>query len=600
MLADSAAAGSASSELVAAGLAHDSFGDLVRRLGLDRSETAVLALVAAVELDRARQLRCRELARDGRAERPTLGLLRSLDAHHGAGPGLHRTVAPGGLLDRAGLVEVEDEGPWAARQVGVPARVLRHLDDEMLPGVPDLPPGAELVPAAGPGVPDADMRMLLVAGADRWSRRTAVAARHPGRPLLVVATVEGIDLLALVREAVLLDAVLLLESDQSFAAPARRTLERAPVRLALSSRTEPALDTLPRRPWQEIRVETGMASERDWIRTVGRPGPTGVLLDHDQLVRVGLVLDGGPRRARTVTPRRTDADITAAVRRIASGQLDLMAQRTEPRYRWQDLVLPADQSAQLREFAARYRHRRTVYQDWGFRAGTGAGVIALFAGPSGTGKTMAAEVVAGDLGLDLYRVDLAAVVSKYIGETEKNLDQIFDAARAAAAVLLFDEADALFGRRTEVSDSHDRYANIEVSYLLQRLEHHDGCVVLTTNLKRNIDPAFVRRLSISVDFPPPGAELRRQLWRRQFSASVPTGELDLDLLAERFEITGGMIRSAAVTAAFLAADRGEPLEMPHLVSGLARELQKAGRLQSEADFEPYRTLAEVDRVEPVG
>jgi SpoVK/Ycf46/Vps4 family AAA+-type ATPase len=267
-----------------------------------------------------------------------------------------------------------------------------------------------------------------------------------------------------------------------------------------------------------------------------------------------------------------------------------VAVRIRPRRGWADLILPVEESAQLRELAARHRWRDTVYDRWRFSPLPSTGVVALFAGPSGTGKTLAAEVVAGELGLDLYKVDLSAVVSKYIGETEKNLERIFGAAAAGDLVLFFDEADALFGKRSEVSDAHDRYANIEVAYLLQRLETYDGLVVLATNLQRNIDPAFLRRISVAVDFVPPEEPERRLIWARAFPATAPVADVDVDFLARQFKITGGVISNAALGAAFLAAAEGSPITMRHAVLSVKREFQKLGRLRTEKEFDRYFDL----------
>ncbi len=229
-----------------------------------------------------------------------------------------------------------------------------------------------------------------------------------------------------------------------------------------------------------------------------------------------------------------------------------------------------------------------VYGEWGVGAGRPNGISALFAGPPGTGKTAAAEVVAGAIGLDLAVVDLATVVSKYIGETEENLDRVFDAAGAGNIVLLFDEADALFGKRTEVSDSHDRYANLEISYLLQRIERFDGLVVLTTNYFGNIDQAFLRRITVSVEFQLPTVEERRLIWQRYLGDGLPLAKgkaaVDVDRLAERFEIAGAAIRNATIGAAFLAADAGTAVTMDMVQHSLRREMRKMGRLVDESDF----------------
>lgn len=275
------------------------------------------------------------------------------------------------------------------------------------------------------------------------------------------------------------------------------------------------------------------------------------------------------------------------------GTLDSLARKVEPNYTWEDIVLPADRLDHLREVAAHIKHQGTVYSDWGFedKFSLGNGLNVLFTGSSGTGKTMAAEIIARDAGLDLYKIDLASVVSKYIGETEKNLGKIFNEAENSDAILLFDEADALFGKRSEVRDSHDRYANIEVNYLLQRVEEHDGTVVLTTNFVGNIDDAFQRRVHVTVDFPRPDRDSREAIWRTVFPEKTPVNELDIEFLST-FGITGGNIKNVALTAAFLAAEVGGPVEMEHVVRALRREFQKTGRLIDPGEFGEYREVIE--------
>ncbi|MGA5188964.1 ATP-binding protein [Streptomyces griseoincarnatus] len=288
-------------------------------------------------------------------------------------------------------------------------------------------------------------------------------------------------------------------------------------------------------------------------------------------------------------PVRPD-DVRAAVRAQNGAGLDRLARRVEPGVGWDDLVLPPTTHRRLRELALRARHRERVLGQWGMRpgGGRGRGVIALFAGESGTGKTMSAEVVAADLGMDLYVVDLSTVVDKYIGETEKNLERIFTEASAVNAVLLFDEADAIFGKRSEVKDAHDRHANIESAYLLQRMESFDGIAVLTTNLRANLDEAFTRRLDVVADFPVPDAGHRLALWDRCLGNLLPRADdLDLAFCAERFELAGGSIRACAVTAAYLAAESGAPLTMRQVVTAVAQEYRKLGRLVLESEFGPY-------------
>lgn len=269
----------------------------------------------------------------------------------------------------------------------------------------------------------------------------------------------------------------------------------------------------------------------------------------------------------------------------ARPRLDELAQRLEPSAAWEDLVLPEMQTEILREVAAHVHQRGTVYEDWGFGAKSkrGLGISALFAGASGTGKTLAAEVLAQELRLDLYRIDLSSVVSKYIGETEKNLRQVFDAAEVGGVVLLFDEADALFGKRSDVKDSRDRYANIEVSYLLQRMECYPGLAILTTNLKSALDTAFLRRIRFVVQFPFPDAAQRAEIWRRIFPANTPTEGLDPLKLA-RLNISGGNIRNIALNAAFLAADAGEPVKMAHLLRATRSEYAKLEKALTDSEI----------------
>jgi SpoVK/Ycf46/Vps4 family AAA+-type ATPase len=273
-----------------------------------------------------------------------------------------------------------------------------------------------------------------------------------------------------------------------------------------------------------------------------------------------------------------------ACRVQARSRLDDLAQRIDPVASWNDLVLPEPQLQSLRDIAAQVHQRTKVYEHWGFasKGARGLGISALFAGASGTGKTMAAEVLANELRLDLYRIDLSQVVSKYIGETEKNLRRVFDAAEQGGAVLLFDEADALFGKRSEVKDSHDRFANIEISYLLQRMEAYRGLAILTTNIKSVLDTAFLRRIRFSVQFPFPDAAQRARIWQSVFPASTPTNNLDMYKLA-RLNVAGGNIRNIALHAAFLAAHSNEAVRMTHLLYAARSEYAKLEKPLSEAE-----------------
>ena len=273
-----------------------------------------------------------------------------------------------------------------------------------------------------------------------------------------------------------------------------------------------------------------------------------------------------------------------ACRMQARPRLDDLAQRIEPSATWNDLVLPESQLQTLHAISMHVRHRMTVYETWGFatKGARGLGISALFSGVSGTGKTMAAEVLANELRLDLYRIDLSAVVSKYIGETEKNLRRVFDAAEEGGTILLFDEADALFGKRSEVKDSHDRYANIEVSYLLQRMEAYRGLAVLTTNLKSALDTAFLRRIRFILQFPFPDTGQRAEIWRRIFPCETPTENLDAGKLS-RLNVAGGNIRNIALNAAFLAADKNEPVRMIHLLHAAKGEYIKLEKSMTDAE-----------------
>ncbi len=282
-----------------------------------------------------------------------------------------------------------------------------------------------------------------------------------------------------------------------------------------------------------------------------------------------------------------NAELFEAARAFSNPRLASLARKIAPRYTWEDIILPADQLQLLHEIVATVRGRPQVLDEWGVghKLASSRGVTVLFAGAPGTGKTMAAEVMAGELGLDLYKIDLSTVISKYIGETEKNLERIFNEAEASNAILFFDEADALFGKRSEVRDSHDRYANVEISYLLQRMEAYNGITILATNLRSNLDEAFTRRLHFAVDFPFPEEADRLRIWKTLFPPDVPReGEIDLPLLARRFKLAGGNIRNILVTAAYLAASDGGTVTMAHLLHGTRRELQKMGRLVGEGDL----------------
>ena len=287
------------------------------------------------------------------------------------------------------------------------------------------------------------------------------------------------------------------------------------------------------------------------------------------------------------------SSLFAAARAQSDHCLGGLAVRVRSRAGWNDLVLPAASLERVQEVSAAIRNQRRIYAEWGFarRLPQSQGVKALFLGEPGTGKTMAAGVIAADLGLDLYKIDLSGVVSKYIGETEKNLDRIFEAARSSNAILFFDEADALFGKRSEVRDAHDRYANIELAYLLQKLEEFPGTVFLASNLGANIDAAFSRRMQYVVEFPLPDEAHRERLWREMFPPQAPLdADVDFGFLAAQFSLAGGDIKNVALNAAFLAAQARQSIGMSHLIRAMARQMRKQGKLPSVGDFQRYFAL----------
>ena len=334
-----------------------------------------------------------------------------------------------------------------------------------------------------------------------------------------------------------------------------------------------------------------MAREALWARALGDRGspPIAASAAERYTITPGII-EQAARSARAKAAGRagdgqvTSIDVHEGLRGALDAKLVTLGTRISWRQTWADLVLPDDVTSEVKEFIARIKHRRQVYDGWGFgrMVAKGLGLSAMFAGPPGTGKTMVAGLIADALKLDLYQVDLSKVVSKWIGETEKNLGGLFDAAEAGHAILLFDEADSLFAKRTQVQSSNDRYANLEVNYLLQRMEQFAGIVILTTNNETAVDEAFTRRLSLKVDFPVPELEERETLWRRMLPREAAlAGDIDFGLLARRFEMTGGYIKNAAVRAAFLAADEGSPISSAHLLRAAKSEYQAMGKIISQ-------------------
>ena len=415
----------------------------------------------------------------------------------------------------------------------------------------------------------------------------ALAAVQAGRDLFSIR-IEDIPsdldqfLLLWARESTLLDAVLLVACGTTGLTPvARRLVERLSGDVVLASREPMQLNRALVR--YEVNKPRPSEQRRLWQQALGPTAQTlNGFLDNlaEQFHLSARTIYTTGFMNRSASP----AALWNACRTLARPRLEDLAQHIVPATSWDDLILPDPQKQILRQIAAQVSHRMKVYETWGFAAkgSRGLGISALFSGESGTGKTLAAEVLAGALSLDLYRIDLSAIVSKYIGETEKNLRQVFDAAEGGGVLLLFDEADALFGKRSDVKDSHDRYANIEVGYLLQRMEAYQGLAVLTTNLKSSIDRAFQRRLRFIVNFPFPDAKQREAIWSRVFPAATPTAGLSAVALAQ-LKVPGGNIRNIAMNAAFLAAEAKRPVEMIHLLEAARLEAQKIERPLSEAE-----------------
>ncbi|WP_211879916.1 ATP-binding protein [Pseudarthrobacter albicanus] len=519
-----------------------------------------------------------------------------------------------GPLITGGLLVVEDpDRPLPGRALRVPDRVVGHLlgDDTPEPALQAVlaePPAvswgdaAPLARALGAGVLLAYLREPAT-GSGRVLAMGALRSRGCEAVLLdltrLAAEREPLQLVELaVREARLRSAGLV-------AGPLAAVADRPAVLEALHAEPQPVLligDASWDPAWAtrapllvEVPVSTTAERSSLWREALGplngvdvQAATSAFRLRPEQVARAA----GSAQVQATLTAdgRITASHLGAGARAENGSALDRLARRVEPVVGWDDLVLPDAVLLALQEVALRARHREKVLGDWAMRpgAGRGHGVAALFAGDSGTGKTMSAEVVARELGLDLYVVDLATVVDKYVGETEKNLERIFTAAAGVNGVLLFDEADAVFGRRSEVKDAHDRYANIESAYLLQRMETFDGLAILATNLRANIDEAFTRRLDVVVDFPLPDAAHRSVLWDRCLGRTLQRApDIDLAFLGQAFELAGGAIRSAAVTGAYLAADDGGTVTMAHLVTAVQREYRKLGRLTLESEFGPY-------------
>jgi hypothetical protein len=576
-------------------------------------EREVLLLCAGMELDADFPRLCAEAQGDARRTYPTFSLaLAALPEPH------WDALTPAGPLRRWRLIEVTSgTEPLVHSPLRIDERVLHYLAgvsylDERLQGLvepiadapEDLPPShAELARGVSRLWADEDeggaWPVVSLCGNDIAGKRAVASAACAAQGLRLYvlraadlpASAAEREALARLweREAILQSRALLVETDEADASPSVVSfVESVRGVMLVASREAPRTR---RRPALRVEVNRPGAAEQKalWRQTLGSPaeemnGQLEALVSQFSLGAEAIRAASVQARARLAPEAEGAAALWDACRAQARPRLDDLAQRIEPAARWDDLVLPAPQLRALGAITAHVRRRTTVYDDWGFaaRGERGLGISALFAGTSGTGKTMAAEVLANELRLDLYRIDLSQVVSKYIGETEKNLRRVFDSAEEGGAILLFDEADALFGKRSEVKDSHDRYANIEISYLLQRMESYRGLAVLTTNLKPALDSAFVRRLRFVVQFPFPEAAQRAEIWRRVFPPSVPTEGLDPTKLA-RLNVAGGHIRNIALHAAFIAAEAGEPVRMSHLLRAAHSEYAKLEKPLTESE-----------------
>jgi hypothetical protein len=593
-------------------------GGLARAVPLDVLDVLLLVSAVLPDLDGRFERLYGYLNDDVTRRRATVGLALELAGMSALSADARRALSPHGALVSSALVMVEDgERPFLTRGLRVPDRVAAHLlgDTRADPVAEPL-----LRQVDGYRSPLADrLAVALRSGA----RLVHVREREPGiGTSAAVAALQAagmpavvVDLAGLARDpdpaAVLRVCAreALLQGAGLVAGPAESLADTGPMALApLLGRPVPVV-LAGAANWDPAWADVAVLSVDAPL--LGRQERVALLRRH--LERVGADVDadtlgshvslGPPQLARAVRAAQQaalmdggtvdEAALRSGVRAQNAAGLERLARRVEPEVGWEDLVLAPGVRRSLEQLAARARHRDQVLVDWRMRrgGGRGRGVTALFAGDSGTGKTMSAEVIAADLGLDLYTVNLATVVDKYVGETEKNLERIFVEAGGVNAVLFFDEADAIFGKRSEVRDAHDRYANVESAYLLQRLESFDGLAVLATNLRANIDEAFTRRLDAIVDFPAPTAELREQLWRRCLAAPLPVADdVDVGFCAGAFEMAGGNIRSAATTAAYLAAADGGAVTMAHVIAAVEAEYRKLGRLVLEKEFGRYLAM----------
>ncbi len=594
--------------------------------GLSPFERAILLLCAGMELDSAFAAQCAVAQGDRQRPHPTFSLaLAALSEPHWS------AMTPNAPLRHWRLIEVGSGPAVTTNPLRIDERILHFLAgvpgmDERLIGFLEPVVGAETLAPTHQVLADqvachwlrpaqAVLPVVQLCGRDAASKRHLAAATCASLGLNLwclsaerlpqtVAELEMLQRLwereaALNGGALLLDCVTTDGGETGRQQTIRHWIERTHGPLLVST-VEPLQGILHLCVNLEVRKPTSGEQRELWARTL-EPVAAALNGQVDRLVSqfdlnaasiravcsdvLDRVRNPGQLPSSSIDPQ----SVWDTCRSQSRVKLDDLAQRVHSAVKWEDLVLPERSMALLREIGIHVRQRARVYEAWGFAAKSsrGLGISAMFCGPSGTGKTLAAEVLANELGLDLYRIDLSQVVSKYIGETEKNLRRVFDAAEEGGAVLLFDEADALFGKRSEVKDSHDRYANIEVSYLLQRMEAYRGLAILTTNMKEAVDSAFLRRIRFVVQFPFPDAALRAEIWRRVFPRETPTEGLQPARLA-RLNVAGGNIRNMAMSAAFIAAEAGEPVRIGHLVRAARSEFAKLEKPLSEAELEGWK------------
>lgn len=602
------------------------FDDLAARYKLSSVEADALLLAAAPELDLRYERIFAYLQDDVNRRRPSIDLTVAVLGASGAER--FRTGAIFGVtapLRRHALVRLsgDDSVPWPRRELVADSRIVAFLAgddslDERLTGFVtscrtgnSRPVDQGLLRLLRNAMETAAPLRVCLRGSDEQEKRLAVVAcvARLGIELLIAdisaASKAPGDLASalrnLIREAGLRNAALLLEGVDALAEDAQEIFwnalaEYAGAAMIATNRVVRAgrnhLNGAITIPVEAPQWAVRRAAWKRFLHSHGsRPRPA--LLDslaESFLFGVARIEDVAETAAKVAEyrgePLRGEHAFEAA--RMSTGhELAAVTNRVTAIHGWEDIVLPDDALASLREICARVERRRRVLEQWGFESklSGGKGVNALLHGHSGTGKTMAAEVVARELHLDLYKIDLAGVVSKYIGETEKNLDRIFTAASSANAILFFDEADALFGKRSEVRDSHDRYANLEISYLLQKMEQYEGVSILATNLRQNLDDAFLRRLTFSIAFPFPDEESRRKIWERIWPKRTPVAaDVDAAWLASRFLLSGGNIRNVALAAAFYAVEDGGAVTLHHVLLAVRAEFRKMGKMLTEAEM----------------